>query len=184
MRSRYSGATLKTGGGAVAESKGCSVVVVALMTALAFVVGAAAGVGVMWYTAPPPADAPAPVVTAPDAQPTEQGPPYPAAFPLPETLRVEGPLTDEVVREVVLGRRPELRECYQAGLERDPSLKGEISLQFTVTAPLEPATVPNLPLLRNSTHTVHLQLLPPELHSPVAANKMSCRCEETVHQKC
>lgn len=118
----------------MAESKGCSVVVVALVTALAFVVGAAAGAGAMWFTNPVPADVPAPVVTAPTAGDTKlaQGQTYAAAFPLPETLRVEGPLSEEVVREVVLGRRAELRECYQAGIDRDPSLKGEISLQFTI----------------------------------------------------
>lgn len=123
------------------QSGGCSVVVVALVTALAFVVGAALGVGAMWVSMEEAAPAPAtntPATTATGATGAQTPPvamkPYATLFPLEETLRIEGPLPPEVVKEVVLGggRRFTLSRCYEAGVERDPQLKGEMSLQFTV----------------------------------------------------
>lgn len=126
----------------MSESKGCSPVVLVLVAALMLVVGVAVGGGAAYFLAvqspPEVAENPAPVVVTPD-QPSNPTPTpaaderYAALLPLEETLRIEGPLPAAAVKETLLGgKRFKLRECYQKGVERNPDLKGEMSLQFTV----------------------------------------------------
>ncbi len=121
----------------MSEQKGCSVIAVVLVAALMLVVGFAVGGGVVWFTyVGDAATSTAPtVVTPPVDKPTvrPQNDRYAALLPLEETLRIEGPLSPEAVRETLLGgKRFKLRECYQKGVVRNPDLKGEMSLQFTV----------------------------------------------------
>lgn len=122
----------------MSEAKGCSVVAVVLVAALMLVVGFAVGGAVVWFLyvqdAPPP-EAPSepPQVVTPTKQPSQPTQRYAALLPLEETLRIEGPMPPMAVRDILLGgKRFKLRECYQAGVERNPELRGEMSLQFTV----------------------------------------------------
>lgn len=127
------------------ESKGCSVVVVVMVAILMLVVGIAIGGGGLyfWFAQSPDSLMPADSPTV--AEPTEPTEPTPkqdtkktvsaedaVLYPLDQTLRIEGPLDEKEVQEQLLAKRFKLRKCYQDELEKNPDLKGEMSLQFTV----------------------------------------------------
>ena len=125
----------------MSESKGCSAVVVGLVAVLMLVIGVAAGGAVMWFYAGEPVDdvVDSPAAEVPVTTPEPVPPPksedggYAALLPLEETLQIEGPMPPEAVKEAVLGgKRFKLRDCYAEGVGRNPDLKGEMSLQFTV----------------------------------------------------
>jgi hypothetical protein len=60
-------------------------------------------------------------------------PTYALVYPIEQTLIIEGKLKPEFLKEYVIKRRFKMQECYQRILEKDPSVKGEISLQFTAS---------------------------------------------------
>jgi hypothetical protein len=131
---------------AMSESKGCSVVVVVMIAILTLVVGVVVGGGAMYfyYMQQPqlpvdvptqgdqPTAQPATDDTAAPAQKQQPSPEDAVLYPLDQTLRIEGPLPQKEVTEQLLAKRFKLRKCYQNALEKDPDLKGEMSLQFTV----------------------------------------------------
>lgn len=47
---------------------------------------------------------------------------------------VEGALDKEIVRKVVRQHRREIKYCYEKELAKDPTLKGEVTVQFTISA--------------------------------------------------
>lgn len=118
----------------MADGKGCGIV--AVVGIFMLVIGVAIGGGaVFWlYVQKPVLDAPPPDTTTPatavEAPAVDDR--YAVLYPLDQTLRIEGPLPEKEVRDKLLTRRFELRKCYQTGLEKNPDLKGEMSLQFTV----------------------------------------------------
>lgn len=59
-------------------------------------------------------------------------PGYAVMYPLEQSLTIEGSLAEDEVKDRLLSNRYNLRQCYQDGLEKNPGLKGEMSLQFTV----------------------------------------------------
>jgi|GEM_PF-2093963 len=142
------------------QGKGCSSVVAGMVATLAFVVGllmgaggffgyvknsegAAGNLGISEGTS---ADCPE-VKTAdgkecpacPDCPEAggdgNQGsaPTYALVYPIEQTLLIEGKLKPEFLKEYVIKRRFKMQQCYQRILEKDPSVKGEISLQFTAS---------------------------------------------------
>jgi TonB family protein len=58
--------------------------------------------------------------------------PYALAYPIEETLRVEGDLDEKIIRDKVIRGRFDIQRCYQQQLVLKPTLAGEIALQFTV----------------------------------------------------
>ena len=125
----------------MAEKHGCSTIVVVLASAFAFVVGALGGAAALFFVVQ---DDPSivgiePTVTVVEkpatveTKPVGQTPDYGLLYPIEETLRIQGKLPPESVTNMVKDNRYSLRECYQSGLDKDPSLKGEISVQFTVS---------------------------------------------------
>lgn len=123
----------------MSEGKGCNVIAVALVALLMLVVGVAAGGATVWFLyvqdAPAVTEPANPPTTTPPvtANPPVETQRYAALLPLEETLRVQGPLPpDEVKKALLGGKRFKLRDCYQKGVEKNPELKGEMSLQFTV----------------------------------------------------
>ncbi len=124
----------------MSEKQGCSAIVVVLVSAFAFVVGALGGAGALFYVvqSDPSAVGIEPevqVVTKPAApvKAASATPDYGLLYPIEETLRIQGKLPPESVTGMVKDKRYSMRECYQAGLNKDPSLKGEMSVQFTVS---------------------------------------------------
>lgn len=68
--------------------------------------------------------------TCPDRVDT---PTYALVYPIEQTLRIEGTLEQDRLREYVIKNRFKMQQCYQRILEKEPSTKGEISLQFTAS---------------------------------------------------
>lgn len=126
----------------MAERQGCSVIVVVLVSAFAFVVGALAGAGGLYVVVrndpssvgiEPEVKVVKQTITTTPQPVARQMPDYGLLYPIEETLRIQGKLPAESVTSTVKDKRYSLRECYQKGLEKDPTLKGEISIQFTVS---------------------------------------------------
>lgn len=129
----------------MAESQGCSVVVVVMVTLLAFVVGGGIGAAAIYFTlSANPSLAGLPTTTtavATDCPPCEDAPVaavgtaanYALVYPIEESLRVTGTLSPDVIKDQVKSRRYTFSKCYQDALDKDPSLKGEMSIQFTVS---------------------------------------------------
>ncbi len=40
----------------------------------------------------------------------------------------------DVIRRALREHLPEVRACYEAGLAQDPTIKGRVSIQFTITS--------------------------------------------------
>lgn len=123
----------------MSEKQGCSAIVVVLVSAFAFVVGALGGAGALYFVVQ---NDPSTVGIEPEIQVVTKATPVKAAsatpdygllYPIEETLRIQGKLPPESVTGMVKDKRYAMRECYQAGLNKDPSLKGEMSVQFTVS---------------------------------------------------
>ncbi len=137
-------------GGLTSPKPGCSTVVVAMIAILAFVVGLMSGVGGFFgilstsddaiynlKLAQKPQECPAPVEKeCPACEKTAQqgGQTYALVYPIEETLRIEGDLTKETLQEVLLKKRFALQKCYQTELDKSPTTKGEMALQFTISS--------------------------------------------------
>lgn len=142
---------------AAPQAKGCSTVVVFMLATLAFVVGLLAGAGgLMGYlkgtddgaatlgivdSSSGDASAPSECPECEECPPCEESSGggespgvYALVYPIEQTLRIEGKLDKEILREYVIKHRYKLQECYQEVLEKDPGVKGEVSLQFTLTS--------------------------------------------------
>lgn len=127
--------------------KGCSGVVVFMIASFCLVVGLITGAGALYAyltfgsnaletlglqaAAPPPAPA-KPQSSAQTAQPSAPEV-YALVYPIEETLRIEGKIAPATVRNRITTQRFTFQECYKKELTRNPDLKGEISLQFTVS---------------------------------------------------
>jgi len=53
---------------------------------------------------------------------------------VPQRPAVEGALDKEIIRKVVRQHRREIKYCYEKELAKDPTLKGEVTVQFTISA--------------------------------------------------
>lgn len=119
----------------MSESKGCALAAVIPVLILTLIVGVGVGAGaVYWYLSNEQAAGPvgATAKEPSDAVPAVDDDRYAVLYPLEQTLTIDGPLPPEEVKEKVLRKRFELRRCYQEGIDENPQLKGEMSLQFTV----------------------------------------------------
>ena len=140
------------------QGKGCSSMVAGMVATLAFVVGLLMGAGGFFgyvknsegaagnlgISSTAAADCPE-VKTAdgkecpackecPESGSDSGSAPTSAlVYPIEPTLIIEGTLKPEFLKEYVIKRRFKMQECYQRILEKDPSVKGEISLQFTAS---------------------------------------------------
>ena len=128
---------------------GTSLLVVAMLASLAFVVGTLIGVGaLLGYLK---ADASNPetfgIETAggeaaggeaaecePCASAGNTPSVYGLVYPVEQSLIIEGDLDREVLRQHVIKNRLKLQKCYQDRLDADPSIKGEMQIQFTLAA--------------------------------------------------
>lgn len=125
----------------MAESQGCSVVVVVMVSLLALVVGGGAGAAAVYFVLaanPGLADLPTAEVECPpckEVAPVAAGDAakYALVYPIEESLRVTGALSADLIKDQVKSRRYTFSKCYQDALDKDPSLKGEMSIQFTVS---------------------------------------------------
>ncbi len=122
----------------MAEKQGCSAIVVFMIATVALLVGALAGGGAIYYAAISSPDtlgieAPAAETDTPEAKPAAAEQKYALLYPIEESLRIEGALPAESVTNKVKDKRYPMRQCYADAMEKDPSLKGEMSLQFTVS---------------------------------------------------
>ena len=133
--------------GAPPQKSGCGPVAVFAVATLAFVVGIFAGVGVLAFMLSSNPD----VATSIGVElPTKEievekivektvengksdgGSDYALVYPVEESLRIEGPIEKKEVVGVITDKRYNLRTCYVKGKEKDPQLKGEMFLQFTI----------------------------------------------------
>lgn len=127
----------------MAEKQGCSAIVVFMIATVALLVGAGVGAGAIyfWAQSSPESfgiEAQASEQTAANADPAKTGATgkeerYALLYPIEESLRIEGSLPPKSVTDKVKDKRYPMRKCYQDALEKDSSLKGEVSLQFTVS---------------------------------------------------
>jgi hypothetical protein len=117
--------------------------VVAMIAALAFVVGALIGVGgLLGYLKADPTNpetfgieaAGEEVTCAPCAEATSAPNVYGLVYPVEQSLIIEGDLDREVLRQHVIKNRLKLQKCYQDRLNADASIKGEMQIQFTLAA--------------------------------------------------
>lgn len=140
------------------QGKGCSTTVAGMAVTLAFVVGLLGGAGGFFgYVknadgaaanmglATEGKSADCPEVKAADGKECpaceecpESGsgggaPTYALVYPIEQTLIIEGELDPALLKEFVIKRRFKMQQCYQRVLEKDASVKGEISLQFTAS---------------------------------------------------
>lgn len=134
------------------QKKGCGPIMVAMIAFFALIVGFLSGAGALFgflyaseegvyqmnlaerYTPP--------VASTPEREAT-QAPPqertlsadeiYALAYPIQETLHIQGALDEQAVRNRLSRDRFALQECYQEELSRNSSTRGEMSLQFTVS---------------------------------------------------
>ena len=135
---------------------GCGPVVVFMIATLTFVLGLLVGVGSLFgfLKADPQANLSALGINAPSPQvmrverveeverecppceasaaATSASSAYALVYPIEETLRVEGEIDREAMREYVIKRRSSLQQCYKRALEKDPTTKGEATLQFSI----------------------------------------------------
>lgn len=126
----------------MSEPQGCSVVVVFMVSALAFLAGAGGGAAGVYFFAPKP-EATTTVVEAPAqaCPPCEQqaaqvggGKDYALVYPIEDTLKISGgTLPMDAVRNLVKSKRHVFSKCYQDALTKEPGLKGEMTLQFRVS---------------------------------------------------
>ncbi len=126
---------------------GASLLVVGMIAALAFVVGALAGFGGLLgflkadsgnadtFGISTAAEA-AECEPCKEATATASGAPgvYGLVYPVEQSLIIEGDLDREVLRQHVVKNRLTLQKCYQERLASNPSLKGEMQIQFTISA--------------------------------------------------
>jgi hypothetical protein len=128
------------------QKKGCSTIVVLMIASLSLVVGVLAGAAfiIVFMQFDPSiatnlgieleAEVPATpieVIEEPEAAAAKAD--YALLYPIEESLRVEGELDPEKVKRQVKESRYQMRQCYQDGMNKDPDLKGEMGLQFTVS---------------------------------------------------
>ncbi len=123
---------------------GTSMLVVAMIAALAFVVGALIGVGGLLGYLKADTDNPQTFGIEPAAAECEpcaeaaNGPSAPSVYglvyPVEQSLIIEGDLDREVLRQHVIKNRLKLQKCYQDRLNEDASIKGEMQIQFTLAA--------------------------------------------------
>ncbi|MFB6262609.1 MAG: AgmX/PglI C-terminal domain-containing protein [Bradymonadaceae bacterium] len=52
---------------------------------------------------------------------------------VPGKLAAEGALSKEIIRKVVRQHRREIKYCYEKELQKNPSLKGQVDVQFTIS---------------------------------------------------
>lgn len=127
----------------MSEPQGCSVVVVFMVSALAFLAGAAGGAAGVYFFAPKSTTQSTTVVEAPAqvCPPCEQvaaqaaaGKDYALVYPIEDTLKISGgTLPMDAVRNLVKSKRHVFSKCYQDALTKQPGLKGEMTLQFRVS---------------------------------------------------
>ncbi|MFU8804517.1 MAG: AgmX/PglI C-terminal domain-containing protein [Bradymonadaceae bacterium] len=127
------------------SKKGCSGVIVFMVAVFCLVIGLIVGAGGLYgylsavedgvtnlgLAAPQAVAVPTPAVAEKVAAEKEEMV-YALVYPIEETLRIEGGIDQAAVRNLVSRERFKFQECYNAELEKKPSIKGEISLQFTV----------------------------------------------------
>lgn len=128
------------------QKSGCGPVAVFAISTLAFIIGLLGGVGILAFLLsanPDLADslgielATKEVVVEKVVEKTVEtgnggGNDYALVYPVEESLRIEGPIAKKEVVGVITDKRYNLRTCYVKGKEKNPSLKGEMFLQFTI----------------------------------------------------
>lgn len=128
--------------------KGCSGIVVFMIAVFCMVVGFIVGAGGLYAylmynenalsslglesAAPPPV---AVAQAQPQANTQQLANVYALVYPIEETLRIDGNIDITTVRNRIATQRFSFQKCYQQELKKNPDLKGEISLQFTVSNP-------------------------------------------------
>lgn len=122
------------------QGSGCSPIIAVMGALLAFVVGGIAGGGALYgYFSTKPVESTGPTSVEPaECPPCEQATgaasTYALVYPIEETLQIEGNLEKDVLRERVIKNRFKLQKCYQGELDADASVKGEMSLQLSISA--------------------------------------------------
>ena len=131
------------------SGKGCSIFAVIIVAVLCLIFGFIAGAGALYgYLASdsssyeslglsPPTETEKVVVekssdSADSKSGDQQMKPYPLAYPIQETLRVQGKIDEDMIRQVVADERFDLGGCYKEVLASNSDIKGEMSLQMTV----------------------------------------------------
>ncbi len=137
------------------QGGGCGPVVVFMIATLTFVLGLLIGVGGLFgFLKTDPSNLSTLGVEVPKAEvitktvekecppceaakansPANNSPStYALVYPIEETLRIEGKIDRGLLKEYVIKRRLELQQCYQNALDKDPTVKGEATLQFTIS---------------------------------------------------
>lgn len=131
------------------QHAGCSLVVVAMLTILSCIVGIIAGMGGFYaylQSSPQGVKNLGLVASTPKMEPRKcpdcdavknsasSHSTYAFVYPIEETLRIEGKLDKNVLRGFFIKERSKFQQCYQKQLDLDPTTKGEVSLQFTVSS--------------------------------------------------
>ncbi len=128
-----------------APKKGCGPILVTMIALFCLVIGFIAGGGglfaFLYFTddgvqrlnlAPEPTTA-VTMAAVEEVDPAEDDV-YAMAFPIEETLHIQGEIDENAVRTRLSRDRFAFRDCYIEELERSPETRGELSLQFTVAS--------------------------------------------------
>ncbi len=129
------------------QKKGCGPVLVTLISLFCLTLGLLTGAGGLFaflyfsdsgveqlgLSEPVPAAvAPTPVADAPVAGDDDEDV-YALAFPIQETIQIQGEIDEAAVRNRLTRGRVVFQECYTEELKKSPDTRGEMSLQFTVS---------------------------------------------------
>ena len=136
-----------TAAAAPPAAKGCSTIVVLMLSVLAFVLGLVAGasglaiyiknssaalqqLGITTVTSQDGQKVQCPVCTGAPKAPSRG---YALVYPIEQSLVIQGQLQPSILRTYVIRNRSKIQKCYQTELDATPSLAGEMSLQFTIS---------------------------------------------------
>ncbi len=118
------------------KRRGCGPLLVAMIAVFFLSLGVFAGAGGLYYYASDADGAERLGLGSTDVV-TEQildlDDVYPLAYPLVETLSVPSAVDEEQMRDHLRSERFALKECYIEELERSPTTRGELDVQFSVS---------------------------------------------------
>ncbi|RVU48657.1 hypothetical protein EA187_04290 [Lujinxingia sediminis] len=122
------------------SSSGCGPLVVILIAIFCGTLGVMTGAGGLYLYLSQSADGleqlnlgrPA-AVTEATSSATSSDEVYAMAYPITDTLQFQGKIDEGSVRTRITNERSAFQRCYQRILDKNPDVRGELSLQFTVS---------------------------------------------------
>ncbi|WP_230467403.1 AgmX/PglI C-terminal domain-containing protein [Lujinxingia vulgaris] len=123
------------------SSSGCGPLVVILIAIFCGTLGVMTGAGGLYLYLSQSADGLERLNLASASTDAQPAPPsssgsddvYAMAYPITDTLQFQGKIDEGSVRTRITNERSAFQRCYQRVLDKTPDVRGELSLQFTVS---------------------------------------------------